>query len=315
MASHRRTPSSQSRRTTPTPPPPGRRTASRRVLSQRQPSFIERYRGGILGGVIAVIVIALAIIFVVKFGPSNQGKVAASGAQPADPALVAALTQIPASTFDTVGAGSASNPPKSITGATPLQQDGKPELLYVGGEYCPYCAAERWAMIAALSRFGTFSGLSTIRSSSSDVFPSTPTFTFYGATYTSDTVAFTPVEQYTNQPSGNGYTTLQNLTSEQQSIVNKYDVAPYTSGGIPFLDFGNQLVFSGATYNPGVLSGMDWNQIAAQLKNPSSAQAQGIIGSANLISAGICQITSQQPASVCGSTGVQKAAALLGKGS
>ncbi len=304
MASHRRPASTQSRR-----------ASAKKALAQRPPSFIQRYRGGILAGVIVAVVIALAAIFVIKFGPTSQGKEAASGAQPADPAVVAALTQIPASEYDSVGIGSAaSNPLKAVTGATRLQANGKPELLYVGAEYCPYCAAERWAMIAALSRFGTFSNLSTIRSSSSDVFPSTPTFTFYGSGYSSDTIAFIPVEQYTNQPSGNGYTPLQKLTSDQQSVVSTYDVAPYTSGGIPFVDFGNQLVFSGATYNPGVLANQDWTQIADDLKNPKSAQAQGIIGSANLISAGICRMTSQQPASVCGSAGVQSAAKVLGKG-
>ena len=35
----------------------------------------------------------------------------------------------------------------------------KPELLYIGAEYCPYCAASRWPLIIALSRFGTFKGL------------------------------------------------------------------------------------------------------------------------------------------------------------
>ena len=41
----------------------------------------------------------------------------------------------------------------------------------MGAEYCPYCAAERWSMIVALGRFGTFSGLQTMRSSSTDSRP------------------------------------------------------------------------------------------------------------------------------------------------
>ena len=55
-------------------------------------------------------------------------------------------------------AAQATSAPTTITGA-PLTSGGKPEMLYIGAEYCPYCAAERWAMIVALSRFGTFSGL------------------------------------------------------------------------------------------------------------------------------------------------------------
>lgn len=284
----------------------------RNVAPPPPPTFIQRYRGAILAGVIAVIVVALGVIFVLKFGPSKQGKVAASGAQLAPASLVASVTQIPPASFDAVGIGSAANPPKPLTGAPSLQQDGKPEVLYIGGEFCPYCAAERWAMVASLSRFGSFSGLQTIRSASGDVFPSTPTFTFYGASYSSDYIAFVPVEQYTNQPSGNGYATLQNLTSDQQATMSKYDAAPYTAGGIPFMDFANMYAFSGATYSPGVLAG-DWQQVAAQLSNSSSPTAQGILGSANLISAAICQATNQQPAAVCSSAGVQKAAGLLGK--
>jgi hypothetical protein len=46
---------------------------------------------------------------------------------------------------------------------------GKPEVLYIGAEYCPYCGTERWSMIVALSRFGTFRGLKEIRSSPTDV--------------------------------------------------------------------------------------------------------------------------------------------------
>ena len=33
-------------------------------------------------------------------------------------------------------------------------------------------------MVSALSRFGTFTGLTTTHSSTSDVYPNTPTFTF-----------------------------------------------------------------------------------------------------------------------------------------
>ncbi len=82
--------------------------------------------------------------------------------------VVKTVTSVPASTLDTVGAGSGIIArPESITG-TALTENGKPEMLYIGAEYCPYCAAERWAMIVALSRFGTFTGLSTIHSATAN---------------------------------------------------------------------------------------------------------------------------------------------------
>ena len=116
--------------------------------------------------------------------------------------MVSDLTSVPASTTDKIGngGGQVSATPKAVTNGTPLTANGKPEMLYMGAEYCPYCAAERWAMIEALSRFGTFSGLSTIHSASAngagqaEPYPNTPTWTFHGSSYTSKYLTFTPVE-------------------------------------------------------------------------------------------------------------------------
>ena len=60
----------------------------------------------------------------------------------------------------------------------------------MGAEYCPYCAAERWALVMALSKFGTFTDLQGTTSSATDTNPSTPTFSFYGSTYTSKYLSF-----------------------------------------------------------------------------------------------------------------------------
>src|SRR5258706_4760621 len=112
-----------------------------------------------------------------------------------------------------------------------------PEVFYMGAEYCPYCAAERWPMIIALSRFGTFSNLKTTSSSSSDVYPNTPTFTFHGATYTSQYVDFVSVET-----TDRNQNTLETPTAAQQALVNQYD----TGGSIPLVDFCNPYSFYGA---------------------------------------------------------------------
>ena len=65
---------------------------------------------------------------------------------------------------------------------------GKPRVLYVGAEYCPYCAAQRWAVAAALSRFGTFADLSETASATDDIHPDTATLSFHGSSYTSEYV-------------------------------------------------------------------------------------------------------------------------------
>jgi hypothetical protein len=60
-------------------------------------------------------------------------------------------------------------------------------VLYAGAEYCPFCAAERWALATALSRFGTFTNLGTTASAGGQEYaPNTATLSFHGATYTSN---------------------------------------------------------------------------------------------------------------------------------
>ena len=127
--------------------------------------------------------------------------------------MIATTVNVPAATLAQVGAGSVTTPPAGSP-ATPLTSGGKPEMLYIGAEYCPYCAFERWGMIVALSRFGSFSGLRTMHSSSTDVYPNTPTWTFYKSSYTSKYLTFTPVEETTNVPDGSGgYMPLQSPTA------------------------------------------------------------------------------------------------------
>jgi len=183
-------------------------------------------------------------------------------------------------------------------------------MLYMGAEYCPYCAAERWAMVVALSRFGTFSGLTTTHSASVDgqgqqeVFPNTSTWTFHNASYTSPYLVFQHVEENTNVPdsSTGGYTNLETPTAAQNALISKYDNAPYSkaqAGSIPFIDFGNKYMIVGASYTPQVLAGKSWAQIAAALKTPTSPIAKAVDGTANYITASICEMTNNQPASAC----------------
>ena len=101
-------------------------------------------------------------------------------------------------------------------------------------------------------------------------------------------------------PSTGTYTNLQTPTKAQNALITKYDS---TSGGaIPFVDFGNKYVIAGASYNAGVLSGLSWATVAADLSNPSSPVAQAVDGTANYITAALCQLTGNQPASACTAT-------------
>ena len=189
-----------------------------------------------------------------------------------------------------VGAGSGAMP-SSISGSS-ITINGKPEVLYVGGEYCPFCGVTRWSMIIALSKFGNFTGVNYMLSSGTDVNANTPSFTFANATYTSPYISLVTVEHWDR--SDNVY---QPLTTDEQSLVSQYDSA----GSIPFIDFDNQYSIVGAVGGLGAidLSGMNWTQVVTQLRAPGSTTAQAIIGEANYFISTICAIDSRQPASVC----------------
>ena len=218
-------------------------------------------------------------------------------------AVVAEITGLPASEFEQVSQGGATNLIQPVSGSALLGATGKPEVLYIGAEFCPYCAAERWAVIVALSRFGTWSGLKTTSSSSSDVYANTPTFTFHGATYTSSYIDFRGVET-----SDRNQKPLETPTQAEQDLMSKYD----SGGSIPFVDFGNRYAFTGATYSPDLLGGLSWQQVADAIKDGGSTQARAIVGSANLMTAAICRMTPSAAPAVCSSATIQDLEKKLG---
>jgi hypothetical protein len=266
------------------------------------------------GSVIVVIAIVVAFIVIKASGNHNSPSSSSGGVTgTALPASVAKdITTVPASTLNSVGVGSVPAYMTSAEGGQPaiskisdkaLTSGGKPEMLYIGAEFCPYCGAERWAMAQALSRFGTFTTpLRGIHSSSTDTDPSTPTLTFYKSSYTSKYLVFTPVENETISEAP-----LQATTAAQEALWKKYDTGSDGYTGYPFIDFGNQYVLKLPNYDPGVLAKMSWTQVAAAMQDPSSPVAQGADGSANLITAAICKMTNGQPGNVCTAPGVVKA--------
>jgi thiol-disulfide isomerase/thioredoxin len=254
------------------------RAASARAERNRRATVV-------LGSVVvfAIVGVLIAVIAINSSGKNNTAgnRVAAS------PTVVKQVADVTPATLQTVGQGSIGSLPKKISDA-PLTKGGKPEMLFVGGEFCPYCAAERWSMVQALSRFGTFSNLSEISSSSTDTDPNTPTFSFYKSNYASKYVSFVPVEN--EDRSGKQ---LVPMTTAEEKIFTKY------TNGFPFVDFGGKYIITTPSYDPATLKGLTQAQVAAQLNDPKSKVAQGVDGAANAITAAICSMTNNQPANVC----------------
>jgi hypothetical protein len=279
-------------------PAPGRSSRKARQAAAEQHRRRQRIALAVVAGVMVVVLVMVAVALI-----RHPGSAQGSGSAGEAGMLV---QNVPASALDQVGAGNGIAPPKALPAGTPaLEQDGKPEVLYIGAEYCPFCAAERWPLIVALSRFGTFSNLGGTESAPApEAFPQTQTFTFHGATYTSDVLAFTGVETNTNQPApGGGFTTLETPTAEQQQLMQQFDTSPYTQspGAIPFLMIGNRFVNIGASYDPTLLQGLSRDEIARGLSDPTSPVASGVLAAANTLTAAICQATHGAPASVCNS--------------
>ena len=309
-----------------------------RIAAQReaQRRAEQRKRIYLAGGSILVVAIVVIALVLVKLN-SGGGTAAASSNGPTGTALTALtkqVTGVPSSVTDQVADGgvnkslfvstphatavsSASSQLGSYfatVSGSPLTSGGKPEVLYMGAEYCPFCAAQRWSMVNALSRFGTFTGLTTTHSSSTDSDPNTPTWTFYKSTYKSDYITFTSVEETTNERQGNSsstsvpYVTLQTPTAAQQALAQAYD----PGGSIPFIDMGNKYVQVGnlAPLDPALLAGKTWAQVGTAMNDPSSAIGKAIIGNANYMTAALCKLTNNQPASACTPT-IQKLEANL----
>jgi hypothetical protein len=266
------------------------------------------------GGLTVIAVIVVIVVLVVSAG-GPQSSIAGLG-NPVPASVLSAVTDPSASVIAAVGGGgsqvssntnAAGNIVRVSSSHATLTSSGKPEIVYYGAEYCPYCGAERWAIVMALSRFGSFSGLQLMASTANDVYPNTRTFTFLNASYSSQYLVLSTTEAETRdeQP-------LQQPTTQVNQLLQTFQQPPYqASPGIPFLDIANRFTIYGVQYSPGVLAGLTWQQIANDLSNPQSPVTQAIVGSANYLTAAICLTTGNTPSSVCSSSTIQSLATKL----
>ena len=240
------------------------------------------------------VVVAVVVALVAVKLTSPPSPVAAETSAPAG--LARQATTVPAAVLSQVQPAAAVTPLQATKKrGSPLTIGGKRAIVFVSEESCPFCAAERWPLVVALSHFGTWSHLGSTRSSATDIYPDTATLSFRDARYTSRELTLRTTELTDNRGRA-----LQALTPLDSTLIRTYDVPPYVnsadqSGAVPFLDLANQDVLAGAQYNPQVLAGLSAAQIASQLRDPSSPVAKAIDGSANVIIAAISQILHGTP--------------------
>jgi len=253
----------------------------------------------VAGGSTLAVVIVIGLIVGIGLatkksaGPGNP-VVAASSTVTTGLANAAALTSQTPDLTTVKGA------PSRLTGA-PLTSGGKPEILYVGAEYCPFCAVTRWPLTIALSRFGTFSNLQTTKSSSTDEDPNTPTLSYHGASYSSPYF-----DLVTREQEDGAQKPLETLSAAENSLFENYG-----KGSYPFVDFGGTWMQSGASGDPLVLAGLTPDQVATNIADPTTKPGAMAMAGADTFTAIICSVDGGKPANVCTSVGVVAATTAL----
>jgi len=182
--------------------------------------------------------------------------------------------------------------------SAPLLQGRKPVLLFIGAQYCPFCAAERWSIVKALALFGTWPTLAVGHSTAGQSgFGDVPTFDLLHATYRSPHAVF----EGKDVADGSG-AALQSLTPDEQSLLNRYD----PTGSIPMI-YVDGYVLLGSDYSPAELQGRTFAEVQGQLQQNSGATyVRDINAEANLLTAFLCKADGNEPHAACGSSVIQE---------
>ena len=276
---------------------PARPRARERIAAERTARKRAEKRRRLLAaiGAVAVVLSVVATLVTVKLTSTPVHQAASESAAPA--VVMRQVTTVPTALLSRVNPGQVATPLQEVrTSGPPLTINGKLAIVFVSEESCPFCAAERWPLTVALSHFGTWSRLGITKSSATDVYPDTATFSFRAARYRSAELTLR-----TTELTDNAGHPLQAQTPLDAKLIATYDVPPYVnsvyqSGAVPFLDIGNQYILAGAQYDPQLLAGLSAAQIAGQLSNPSSPVAEAVDGAARVIVAAIDQALHAQAA-------------------
>jgi len=180
------------------------------------------------------------------------------------------------------------------------------EVLSITSEGDIDCAFERWPLIIALSRFGTFKGLENMQSATWEPYENIQSFTFRDLIYDSSYFTLKTVEY--DDIFGTLLPQYTNLGSYYAGVIKTLDPLYET----PFISFGNNWILNDSPVSAAVLEALSRSNISNYLTDVNNTITQDIISSANYITACLSVVTGNQPTSVCDSSGVMAAKAALG---
>jgi len=174
-----------------------------------------------------------------------------------------------------------------------MRRAGKLFVFFMGAEFCPYCAAERWAIVRSLQKFGQWDGLKqTISAARDEPFLNLPTYDFTKATYTSPHIEFVAREIKDRE-----FRPLQKLLKTEEKLLRKFN----PKKEIPFLLVGGRFAQIGSGFAPKIFIGHTFRQTETELKKVESEIRKTIDDEANIISALLC--VSGLPPELCKETG------------
>ena len=184
-----------------------------------------------------------------------------------------------------------------VTDVPLKRESGKCLVFFMGAGFCPFCAAERWAIVGALARFGKWSGLADDKSAGHDEkYLNIPTVSFHRATYSSEYVEFVGRET-----SDRNFEPLQELVESDYEILDTYNPDQI----IPFLLIDGQYVQVGSGYSPQLLENYDNARVQSEVANGSSNVGRAINSEIDNISALICKSIGES-STACNSAGVKE---------
>ena len=237
----------------------------------------QRIRTLTIAATLIIIAVSLVIGFYVALNAGSTG-LDKKDSLPVSSTDLGTMYQVSHAAYGPSGssllATSGGSPNLQAASGSPFVTNGKPIIVYIGADFCPYCAVERWSLIMGLSRFGNFSNLHYMTSASGSE-GDYATFTFTGSSYSSKYVSFEPIEQEDRD---------RNVIATVPANASLGFGSAY-----PFVNFNNRYLLTTLIPDTSILAGKNWTQIFTSV---SSGDSTGTVikEGANAITALICKI-------------------------
>jgi thiol-disulfide isomerase/thioredoxin len=236
----------------------------------------QRIRNITIVATIAVIAVSLVVGFYIALGSGGSALDKFDNVL-VSPANMASLYQVSHAAFGPngspllVASGTGAN--LAPASGAPYLANGKPVVVYIGADFCPYCAVERWSLVISLSRFGNFSNLHYMTSAQDE--GDLPTFTFSGSTYSSKYISFQPTEQEARDQ------------SQKETVPANYSAE--FSNTYPFVNFGNKYILKTLLPDYTIIANKNWTQIFSEI-SAGDTTGNTLKEGANAVTALICKI-------------------------